>query len=113
MGIHQRCDFFHRPDVIAHTGFHRWRHAQHLMDAPEVVVHIVECHGVGMILGFLGKPVGEAGEPSHAPPPAKVLSFNVAGRDVRRIGRPLDTTGLGSESFRWAVSTILKRLIQI
>jgi hypothetical protein len=36
----EKCDdFIDAPNVIADTSFHRWRHAQRLMHASEIVEH--------------------------------------------------------------------------
>ena len=39
----QQCaEFFDRPDVICYPCFHRWRHAQRLMNPTKVVEHEVQ-----------------------------------------------------------------------
>jgi hypothetical protein len=43
-------DFFDAPNVIGNARFHCRGNAKRLMDAPEVVVHEVECHGCGVVL---------------------------------------------------------------
>jgi len=48
-------DFLNAPHVVRYASFHRGRHAQRLMNPPEVVIHEVECHGGGMILDLFEK----------------------------------------------------------
>ena len=50
------------------SGFHRWRHAERLMDAGEVVVHVVQGDGCGVILEFLRERVRQAREPADRHP---------------------------------------------
>jgi hypothetical protein len=43
-------DFFHRPNVIVYLRFHRWRHAQRLVNLAEVAIHKVQTDCVHVIL---------------------------------------------------------------
>lgn len=49
----QPDDFFHRPHVIRNACFHRWRHAERLMHAGEIVEHEVESDGCGVVRDLL------------------------------------------------------------
>ena len=74
------------------------------MDTPEVVMHVVQRHRIGMILRFLGEAIGEAGEPPHAHAHGEVLALGVARGDVRRVRDALDIAGLCSNTFWRAVA---------
>ncbi len=45
------------PKTLAKQVFHRRRYAQSLVNAAEVVVHIVKCKRMAVILDLLRKPI--------------------------------------------------------
>lgn len=45
----QRGDFFECPDVIRNACFDSGSHTQRLVDAPEIVVHVLDCQRVFVI----------------------------------------------------------------
>ena len=51
--VEQPDDVLDRPHVIGQAGLHRWRDAQRLVNAREVVVHEVQGHGGGVVLELL------------------------------------------------------------
>lgn len=48
--INQCNNFVNRPDVIGDARLHRWRHAEALMDASEIVIHVMERQHVLVVL---------------------------------------------------------------
>src|SRR5438067_13879774 len=60
------------------------------MNSSEVAVHEVQCHGIDVILNLLTEAVRQARKPPHAHPHREILSFDVAGRNVLRIGLASD-----------------------
>lgn len=77
--IGQFRDLFQRPDVIADRGLHRWRDVQGLMNLGEVVEHIVQCHGAGVVCHLLTKAVRQPSKAAHVHPRREVLALDVAG----------------------------------
>ena len=73
----ERNQVFDGPNVTGNTGFHRWRHPQGLMYPAEVVVHVVESHGVSMVLHFFAESVGQTGKPPHRHPHGEVLPLDI------------------------------------
>lgn len=63
--------------MIANPGFHGRRHAQGLMDAPKVVEHEVQGHGMPQVLDLLAEAIGQAGEASHIHAHCEILPLNV------------------------------------
>ena len=45
--------FFQAPTVIGNSRFHSWGDAQRLMDASEIVIHVVEREHVFVVFDFL------------------------------------------------------------
>jgi hypothetical protein len=76
--------------MIGNPCFHRWCHAKRLMNPPEVIIHIVQCHRVRMILSFLAEGICEPRKPAHAHADGEVLAFDVARGDVFKLGVPLN-----------------------
>ena len=56
------------------------------MPASEIVIHHVERYGSAMILDLFGKRIGQSCEPAHGHSHCEVLSLDLAGRNVTRIG---------------------------
>lgn len=71
------CQFFHAPDVIRESSFHRRGHAKSLMDADEVVVHEMQSNSMTVILNLPRESIGEPSKPAHRHAHSKVLAFNV------------------------------------
>ena len=56
------------------------------MHPAEVVVHVVEGHGMNVVLPLLTESIGQPGKPAHRHAHGEVLPLNVGSRDVIRIG---------------------------
>ena len=69
------------------------------MDKPEGVIHIVECHGVGMVLGLLRESIGQAGKPPHRHVHRQILAFYIARGDMLPFRITLDTLSLDANTF--------------
>ena len=65
--------------MVRNAGFHRWRYAQRLMDATEIVVHEVQRHGMLQVLQLLAEAVGKPREAAHAHPHRQILALDKAG----------------------------------
>ena len=72
----QRNDFVYAPNMVRYARRHRWRDAQRLMDAGEVVEHVVQSDRMLMVLELLGEAVGQPGEPAHSHPHGQVLTVH-------------------------------------
>jgi hypothetical protein len=53
IGLRERRNFFHRPDVIGDASFHRWGDTTRLMDMCEVVMHLVERDRICGLFGLV------------------------------------------------------------
>ena len=78
---YQVNDFFHRPNMVGDTGFHRGRNAQGLVNPAEVVMHEMNRGGVLVVLQLLAECVGETRKSSVAHAEGEVLPFNMTGGD--------------------------------
>ena len=61
--------------MIRNSHFHCWRNSQTLVNSAEIVMHIVERHGVCMILDLLGKAIGEPCKAAHGHTHRQVLAL--------------------------------------
>jgi hypothetical protein len=71
--------------VVCDSRLHRGRHSQRLVDAAEVIVHVVDCDRGDMILNFLRVGVRQVSESAHVHPRGQILLLDIAGRNVLRI----------------------------
>src|SRR5882762_9798555 len=78
--------FFNRPHMIRNSCFHRGSHAQGLVDAAEVIVHVVNCQRMCVILDFLAESICQPSEAPHGHAHREILPFDKAGRNVFGIG---------------------------
>jgi hypothetical protein len=104
MLYHKCSDLSNRPSMISHARFHRRRHAQGLVDADEVVVHMKQRQHSDVIFEFLTKGISQPSEPAHVHPHVEILSFNVRRADVLRVGRTNDRLSFGAKTLRRAVT---------
>lgn len=58
------------------------------MNPAEVVMHIVECHGMSMVRSFLAVSIGQPGKPAHLHPHGEVLALYVGRGYMVGIGIP-------------------------
>src|ERR1700730_3237763 len=101
--LNEQRYIFNRPKTIRDLCSHCWRNAKSLMNASEVVMHIMKANRVDVVLDFLGKSVGQSSEPPHAHAHGEVWAFNVACRDVLRVRVASTAEGLRPLYLRWAV----------
>src|ERR1022692_836263 len=80
------------------------------MDAHEIVVHEVDRKRRHVVLDFLGEAIRQASEPTHGHPHREVRAFDVAGRDVSRIGIAHDRYGAGTDALRGAVALLFRAI---
>ena len=78
-------DFLERPHVIRNPRCHRGCDSERLVDAGEVVVHVVERYGRFVVLDLLGEAIREPGESAHPHPHREILALDVAGTDMRHL----------------------------
>jgi len=102
----QLNQFFHRPQVIGDASGHRRRDSQALMDADEVVVHVMDRERRDMALDLFAKAVRQSGEPSQAHPHREVLPLNIAGRNMLWVGIARNSLALASDALRWTVARV-------
>ena len=55
--VRQLRNLFKAPNVVSHSRFHRRGYAQGLVDAAEIVMHVVERHGMLVVFDFLGESI--------------------------------------------------------
>jgi len=77
-----------RPQPIRNACGHGGGNAQGLMDANEIVVHVVNRDGRDMILKLLRKRVGQPREAAHPHPHREILPLDKTGADVRTVWVP-------------------------
>ena len=65
--------------MVSHSGRHRWRHTQRLVNTAKVVVHEIDGNHVLVVFSLLGEPVGQPGKAAHSHPHGKIGPFDVAG----------------------------------
>jgi hypothetical protein len=64
--------------MISDTGMHSWGDAQCLMDAAEVVMHVVESESRNAVLDLLRKGISQPSESPHLYPHGEILALDVA-----------------------------------
>jgi hypothetical protein len=94
--------------MIANPRFHRWRHAQCLVNAAEVIVHIVERDCVLQILRFFRECVPQPRKAAHRHAHREILSPNVTDRNVSVIGVAADYSFASAHADYRTVSGILR-----
>jgi len=72
--------------MTAHASGHCGRDAKGLVDAAEVVMHVVQADSGHVVLDLLAESVGQAGETAHSHAHSEVLALNVRGGNVRLVG---------------------------
>ena len=90
--------------MIRDPRFHRRRHAERLMHAPKVIVHMKQRDHGNVIVEFFTESVRQASEAPHVHSHIEILAFHVAGRSVLRVtdDRRRDAT----EALRRAVARL-------
>jgi hypothetical protein len=61
--------------MVANSSFHRWRHAQRLVNPTEIVVHVMKRDSVLQILSFFRESICEPRELAHRHAHREVLAF--------------------------------------
>jgi hypothetical protein len=62
----QSHHFPNTPNMIRDSAFHRWRHAQGLMDSAEIVVHKPKCNCGSVVFNLLGESICKPRETPNA-----------------------------------------------
>jgi hypothetical protein len=73
--IHQTSDFFYGPNMVRNTRFHRWRHAQSLMDSAKIVMKEIQRTAPLMVFQFLAESVCQSREASATHAERQILAF--------------------------------------
>lgn len=77
------------------------------MNSREVVIHIVKRNRVAQVIKLLAETVGQARESAHAHSHRKVLAFDVASRDMLRVGVAGDCFWLTANALAGAVASVV------
>src|SRR5438105_11362244 len=101
------------PRMLTDTGFHRWRRAQRLMDANEVVVHVEQSHGVHVVLYLFRECVGQSGKSAHIHSHREILALNIAGADMLEVGSADYRNFVYAKTSRGAVPLFSFRIVAI
>ena len=80
--LKHRDDFFHAPNMVGNTRFHRRSNPQRLMNPGKIVVHKVRRHGVFEVFQLLWKRIRQARKPAHLHTHREVVPLCNAGVDV-------------------------------
>src|SRR5689334_7254203 len=97
--------------MIADTGRHRRSSAKRLMYAGEIVPHVEQGYLILMVLNLLGESIRQPGESAHLHPHGEVLTLNIAGADVLRIGIAADDVRFDAKTLRGAVALLPFRIV--
>ena len=73
------------------------------MNLDEIVGEVTERHGRDMVLNLFREGVSQSSEPAHCHPNRQVMTFDVAGVDVLRVGVADDGMALASQAYGGAV----------
>ncbi len=92
--------------MIANPCFHRWCYAQRLVNPAEIVVHVMERHGVLQILQFLRECIGQTGKPAHRHTHREILPLDVAGGNMVVVRIPADTRLASAHAYSGAISCV-------
>lgn len=84
--------------------FDRWGDPQALMDAAEIVVHVVNGKRGDVIFYPLGKRVRQPGVSAHLHSHSEILPLDKTGADVLRVRFPDPNLALTADACRGAVS---------
>lgn len=71
--------------MIRNSCFHRGRDAKRLVNPTEIVMHVMKRNGMLQILKLLGKRIGQMCKSAHSHPHRRILSFDIARRNVSMI----------------------------
>lgn len=102
--VQQRNHVGNAPNRIGHARFHGWCDAEGLMNAAEVVVHVVKGNRRFVVFQLFGKSVCQPGEAAHSHPHREVLTFHEGGGDVLEVRTTHDLDFLCSGALSRAVT---------
>jgi hypothetical protein len=102
-------DFLNGLYMLSDSRFHRWRHAQGLMDPREIVVHVEQRHGMRVIFDLLPERIGEPREPAHLHPHREVLPLDIGRADVLRVRASRDVLWRTAKALARAVARLAFR----
>ncbi len=113
-GIQDAQHLGNRPNVVCDSCFHRRGDTKRLVNATEVVMHIVNGDGRDVILNFLRERIGQPREAAHLHPHREILALNVARRNMLRVRIARDNYFAASDALRRAVTrlTLTVRAVQ-
>jgi len=104
--VDQSDDILDGPYVVGDLRLHCGRDAQGLMDAAEVVIHVVQRDMMRMVLKVLGECIRQAGKATDAHAHGQVLALDVGRRNVIRVRVANDGAMLNADALRWAVTLL-------
>ena len=90
--------------MIRNPRFHRRRNAQSLVNAGEIIVHIMQGDCRFVVLNFLGKCVCQPHESAHRHPHREILPFHMACRNVRFVRRAGDRGFACAYTLCWRIT---------
>src|SRR4051794_16966215 len=100
-----------RPNMLTKTSRHRRGNSQGLMNPREVMVNVKECDGRNMVLNLFAEGIGQASEAAHLHPHVEILSLDIAGADVLRIGVAKPDLLFDAQTLRGAVPLLGFRIV--
>ena len=92
--------------MLADSRFHRGSNAERLMDPRKVVIHVVERHGVYVVLNLLAERIRQASKPAHTHSHREILALDIAGGNMLRIGRAENDLLFSAHTLRGAVPLV-------
>ncbi len=92
--------------MIGESGFDGRGDSEALMDAAEIVVHVVNRDGGRVVFDLLRESGGQSREPAHAHADGEILPLDVASADEPWVRSPADNSGLGTRDTGRAVAPL-------
>ena len=92
--------------MSGNPGLHSWGDTKALVDAAKVIVHIVKGDRGNVVFNLFRERIGQASEAANAHPHGEVLTLDIAGADVFRIGLSGDAFALASYALSRAVALL-------
>lgn len=92
------------PYVVCNSCGHCRRNSKRLVDAAEVVVHVVQGDGCRMALQLLGERIGEPRKPAHLHSHCEVLPLDIGRGYVVHVGIASNDLGVNADAFRRGIA---------
>src|SRR5260370_5005118 len=102
-------DISNRPR-LGHASGNRWSRLERLMDAHEIVVHVVERNLMHVVLDLFREAIRQASETAHIHAHSEILALHVASADVLGIGIAKPDDVLAAHALRRTVRPLSSRI---